>query len=101
MAALPDSDPKIIAMKPDEAKRLAREIVANGDIEFSGHSLEEMKKDDLQTTDCLNLLRGGAYDSPELVKDELRYKVHTNRMCVVFMFRSVERLRVVTVWRKR
>jgi hypothetical protein len=100
-AAEPNSDPKLIPLKPDEARRLAREIVENGFFDFSGHAIKEMEKDGLEATDCLNALRGGAYDPPEEEKGELRYRVHTNRMRVVFTFRSVERLRVVTAWRKR
>lgn len=101
MAAQPKDDPRLIALKPEEAKRLARQIVENGTVDFSGHAEEAMGDDDLQSTDCLNVLRGGVFDPPELINGELRYKVHTARMCVVCVFRSIERLRVVTVWRKR
>lgn len=54
-------DPRVIPLKPPDAKRLARLIVESGFVEFSSHALEEMEKDELQTTDCLNLLRGGGF----------------------------------------
>lgn len=101
MAAHPHDDPTIIPMKPEAAKRLAREIVESGTVVFSRHAQEEMEKDDLQSADCLNLLRAGDFEPPELENNELRYRVSTRRMCVVIVFRSNERLRVVTAWRNR
>lgn len=101
MTAQPNPDPRYIELKPEAAKRLARGIWENGVVEFSAHAREELKKDDLQTTDCQNLLRGGVWEAPELEKNELRYRVSTQKMCIVVVFRSVERLRIVTAWRKR
>jgi hypothetical protein len=102
MAALPEEafNP-LIPLKPDDAKRLARHIAEHGFVSFSPHASEEMAKDDLQTADCLNLLRAGVFEAPELINDELRYKVRTKRMVFVVVFRSNERLRVVTAWRNR
>lgn len=91
----PDLEP----LKPPDAKKLAREIAELGDVQFSHHAIKEMKKDDLHTTDCLNLLRGGVYESPEFINGEWRYRITTQRMCVVIAFASDTRLRVVTAWR--
>jgi len=88
-------------MKPDEARRLARDIVENGILDFSGHALDEMANDELHTTDCLNIVRAGVYSTPEYEKGELRYRVQTARICVVVTFESDTRIRVVTAWRKK
>jgi hypothetical protein len=45
------SDPAVKPLKPPEAKQLVRSIVENGIVEFSGHALEEMAKDELEATD--------------------------------------------------
>lgn len=50
-------DPALQPLKLPEAKQLAREIMENGNVSFSGHAIDEMANDDLHTTDCLNLLR--------------------------------------------
>jgi hypothetical protein len=94
-------DAALEPLKPPDAKRLAREIVNAGTVEFCSHALEEMAKDDLHTTDCLNVLRGGSYQPPEYINGEWRYRVETPRICVVMTFRSVTRLRVVTAWRNK
>lgn len=93
------TDPALEPLKPPDAKQLAREIVENGVVEFSGHANKEMANDDLHTTDCLNLLRAGIYSPPELINGEWRYRVATQRICVVFAFVSETRMRVVTAWR--
>ena len=77
-----------------------RSIVANGDVEFSGHAIEEMAADHMETTDCINVLRGGVVYPGELEKGTYRYRVETPRMAVVVAFRSTTKLRVVTAWRK-
>jgi hypothetical protein len=94
-------DPALEPLKPPDAKWLAREIVNNGTVEFSGHALEEMDKDELHTTDCLNILRAGIYEPPEYINGEWRYRVRTQRICVVVTFKSETRLRVVTAWRNK
>ncbi len=94
-------DPALKSLKPPEAKALAREIVENGTVAFSGHAQEEMAKDELQTTDCLNLIRAGTYELAEYINGEWRYRVRTPRICVVVMFASETRLQVVTAWRNK
>lgn len=93
--ARPDLEP----LKPTDAKKLARTIVANGTVEFTGHARAEMAKDNLQSTDCLNMLRAGVYEAPESHNEGWRYRVTTQHMCVVLAFVSEKRLRIVTAWR--
>jgi hypothetical protein len=93
------TDPTIEPLKPPDARKLAREIVDTGIFDFSGHAYEEMANDSLQSTDCLNIIRAGIYDEPEYRNDEWRYRVCTQRMCVVITFMSETRLRVITAWR--
>jgi hypothetical protein len=95
------ADPALEPLKPPDAKKLAREIMENGTVRFSKHALEEMAKDELQTTDCLNMLRAGNYQPAEYINQEWRYRVGTSRICVVMAFESDTQLCVVTAWRDR
>ena len=81
------------------AKRLLRKILEHGKVAFSNHALREMAKDDLDTVDCTNVLRGGVVGSTELERNSWRYRVSTQRICVVVAFRSETELVVVTAWR--
>ena len=96
-----DDDLAFVSLTPDAARKLARNIVEHGVVTISPHAQEEMKNDDLITADCLNLLRAGTWQPPELTNNELRYRVQTKRMCFVVVFQSPHRLRVVTGWRNR
>jgi hypothetical protein len=81
------------------AKKLIRQILAAGTVTPSGHALVEMRKDDLTLVDCVNVLRGGVVEPAEFEKGSWRYRVKTNRICVVVAFRSEQELRIVTAWR--
>lgn len=94
-------DPEIQPLEAAHAKKLAREIVNTGVVQFSEHARTEMTKDGLEATDCLNVLRGGNYEYPELEKGEWRYRVGTPQMMFVITFKSETRLRVVTGWRNK
>lgn len=96
MATEPDPERQ---MKPGEARPLFRGIVETGVVAFSGHAQEEMENDELETTDCLNVIRGGAVHPAEYVNGEWRYKVSTQRISIVVVLVSATRLRVVTAWR--
>lgn len=93
-------------LKPTAARELIKRILKAGavswDIGDKSHFLHEMRKDGLQITDCMNVLRGGTPDPAEWNDEfeEYRYRVHTNRICVVITFLSDEELFMVTVWRK-
>jgi Domain of unknown function (DUF4258) len=86
-------------LDPTRARQLIRHLIASGEVSFSKHALEEMAKDHLTTVDCTNVLRGGVVESPELERGTWRYRVRTNRIYVVVVFRSETRLVVVTAWR--
>lgn len=88
-------------LKPDEAKRLCREILLTGQVTFSRHALEEMVADDLTTVDCENILRAGVIRPPEFERGTWRYRVETNRMAIVIAFRSRREFIMVTAWRKK
>jgi hypothetical protein len=86
-------------LNPAQARQLIRNIIAAGEVRFSGHAFEEMAKDDLSTVDCTNVLRGGVVEPPEWERGSWRYRVRTNRIYVVISFRSETQLVVVTAWR--
>jgi len=92
-------DPALEPLKPPDARKLAREIMENGRVAFSGHAKVEMAKDDLQTADCLNLLRAGVFNPPDYVNGQWRYQVNTQRICIVVAFSSRTEVRIVTAWR--
>jgi hypothetical protein len=86
----------------DDATALVHAIARDGNVAWSGHALTEMSNDGLSTPDCLSVLRAGAVREPaELERGTWRYRVHTNRLCVVVAFRSQTELVVVTTWRKK
>jgi len=64
------TDPALEPLKPPDAKKLAREIWGNGNVDISGHASVAMADDDLQTTNCLNLVRAGVFNPPDLVNGE-------------------------------
>ena len=68
-------------------------------MEVSRHAAEEMAKDKLATTDCLNLVRAGVFGPAEFTNGEWRYRITTKWICIVITFLSDERLRVITAWR--
>lgn len=95
----PADDPSIIELKPDEARALFRRIVKDGDIEFTGHALVELENDNLHTTDCMNVLRGGEVVGTELRHGKIRYRVATKQMTAIVIVVSDAELCVITAWR--
>ena len=86
-------------LDPIRAKKLIRQIVMSGTVGLSKHAEDEMRKDDLSMVDCVNVLRGGVVEQPELERNSWRYRVRTNRIVVVVAFRSAKAISVVTAWR--
>ena len=84
-----------------KAKKAVQEILRSGNTAFSGHALREMKKDDLTTQDCVNVLRAGVVEPAEYENGSWRYRFHGGWIWVVVAFRSEQELVVVTAWRKR
>jgi hypothetical protein len=94
-------------LKPADARALIRRILASGgvtwDTSAQSHFLDELANDNLMTLDCTNVLRGGVPDPAEWNDEyeEYRYRVHTNKICVVITFVSEHELFIVTAWRKK
>ncbi len=88
-------------LSPPEARRLIRAILATGEVVSSRHATREMEKDDLTMVDCINVLRGGVVEPAEWENGTWHYRVHTQRIWVVVVFRSEKRLVIVTAWRTR
>jgi hypothetical protein len=86
-------------LSPALSKALIRSILASGDVRFSGHARDEMAADGLTAVDCINVLRGGVVQEPELERGTWRYRITTQRIAVVVVFRSESVLVVVTSWR--
>lgn len=96
------TDPRDLGpLPPQRAKEIVLLVLEHGLLGFSGHAKEEMANDDLSSADCINVLRGGVYEPPELEKGTWRYRVSTSRMCFVIAIPSEDKVRVVTAWRKQ
>jgi hypothetical protein len=81
-------------------KALVRAILDEGRLEISSHAMEELGKDELDVMDVHNVLRGGWFQEGEWENGEWRYRARTQRICVVFAFRSDSELVVITGWRE-
>jgi hypothetical protein len=88
-------------LSPTRARQLVLRVLESGHLRFSAHATQEMANDDLSTADCVNVLRGGVFEPPELERGTWRYRVSTRRMCFVISMASEDEVRVVTAWRKR
>ena len=93
---------------PADATKLVRKIRKQGSVSFSKHCRDKMEEHDLIENDIVNVLRGGRVLEPgELERGSpnapatWRYRVRTDRICVVVAFRNAENLVVVTTWRER
>jgi hypothetical protein len=88
-------------LKPSQAKALIREILIGGEVTYSQpHAIERLRKWNLTTVDCINVLRGGAVAEGEYENGSWRYRVYTPRICVVVRFESEDTLQIVTAWRE-
>jgi hypothetical protein len=63
--------------------------------------MKALADDDLSTVDAVNVLRGGVPQPAEFENGSWRYRVHTERMAVVVVFRSASEIVVVTAWREK
>ncbi len=85
----------------DQTKRWIRSVIDNGKVLPSKHARQEMAKDKLDVSDCLNVLRAGSCGPGELENGSWRYRVSTSRMCVVVARLSDTAIIIVTAWRFR
>ncbi len=92
-------------MDPDEliereqVRKLIREILRSGEVIFTPHAEEQLEERDLDRADCLSVLRGGWCEFEEFINGTWRYRIVTQKMCVVIAFDSEEALAIITVWR--
>lgn len=89
-------------LKPPEAKKLIHEIISRGIVTYAQpHAEDRMRQRNINTVDCVNVLRGGLVAEGEYENGSWRYRVFTPRMCVVIRFESESLLEVVTAWRQK
>jgi hypothetical protein len=87
-------------LRRTEAKRLILSILKDGSVSFAEpHAMERLKKRQMSTVDCLNILRAGTAEEAEHENGEWRYRVHTGKMTVVVKFEDETELMIVTAWR--
>ena len=90
-----DDDP----LRPDAAKRLISEILERGELRLSGHARDELANDDMDIADVRNVLLGGNVREPEREGGAWRYRVETQKFCVVIAFRDRSNMVIITAWR--
>jgi hypothetical protein len=95
-------------LAPADATKLVRNIIVSGSTVFTKHCRDEMRADDLCEPDLLNVLRAGRIvQAAELERGNMkapatwRYRVETDRICVVVSFRATNAVILVTTWRKK
>jgi hypothetical protein len=90
-----------VPLREVEARQLLNHILMEGQVVFSRHALHEMAKDHMIEQDTIHVLRAGRFDPAEWENGDWRYRIHTQRFCVVAAFDSETLAIVVTAWRKR
>jgi hypothetical protein len=89
-------------LKPSEVRKLIHHILRNGDVTYSQpHAIERMEEREMDTSDCINILRGGTVREGEYENGSWRYRVETPKMAVVVTFIDEGELMIVTVWREK
>src|SRR3954463_7936965 len=86
-------------LRPAEARKLLRAILASGEVVFTSHALDEMEQDGISQADAIGVLRSGVVEPAEFERGSWRYRVRPHRMYVVAAFRSEVAAVVVTAWR--
>jgi hypothetical protein len=88
-------------LSADQAKRLARAILAGGTVLTPPHAQDRMNERSITTQDVENTLVGGVCAPAEWHegRQEWRYRFETSRIGVVIAFDDEECLTVVTTWR--
>lgn len=71
------------------ARRRIVAILSGGTVSYSiPHALEELEKDGLSRLDVANVLRCGAVSVDRFERGHWRYRVETQRMCVIALSSS-------------
>ena len=77
-------------LNKEQARKLLAKIMSDdGHISFTRHARDELKNDQLTTVDAMNVLASTdsrITDEPEFKNDIWRYRVKTNKICVVISF---------------
>ena len=77
-------------LNKEQARKLLAKIMSDGGhISFTKHARDELKNDQLTTVDAVNVLASTdsrISDEPEFKNDIWRYRVKTNKICVVISF---------------
>ena len=84
---------------PHEARRLIRAILLEGEVVFTAHALQEMKKDAISQVEVIHVLRAGTIEPAEFERGSWRYRIRANQVYAVVAFRSEVSALVVTAWR--
>lgn len=83
-----------------EAKRRIRAILVSGFVNYDiPHFRQEAEKDNIDMMDVTNVLRGGVVEDAEMESGEWRYRVRTQKFCVVVQFEAVDEILLITTWR--
>ncbi|QSV46771.1 DUF4258 domain-containing protein [Geobacter benzoatilyticus] len=89
-------------LKPSEARKLIQHILKDGYVTYSRpHAIDRMKEREMDTSDCINILRGGKVSEGEYENGSWRYRVETPKMAVVVTFVAEDELMIVTAWREK
>lgn len=89
-------------LKPSEARKLIHHILKDGYVTYSRpHAIDRMKEREMDTSDCINILRGGKVREGESENGSWRYRVETPKMAVVVTFVAEDELMIVTAWREK
>ena len=89
-------------LKPSEARKLIHHILKDGYVTYSRpHAIDRMKEREMDTSDCINILRGGKVREGEYENGSWRYRVETPKMAVVVTFVAEDELMIVTAWREK
>jgi len=86
-------------LRPAEARKLLRTILASGEVVFTNHALDEMEQDGISQAEAVGVLRSGVVEPAEFERGSWRYRVRAHRTYVVAAFRSEVAAVVVTAWR--
>jgi hypothetical protein len=76
-------------------------VARTGNVLFSLHARQEMRKDGIGEQEVFAILRGGIVEQAELERGTWRYRVHVARAYAVVALRPPDAVVVVTAWRKR
>lgn len=87
-------------LSKSDVKKLIHENIENDNVYFSGHAQKEMAKDKLSELDVVNVIRACIPQPGENEKGTWRYRICSNKICVVIAFHSETALAIVTAWRK-